>query len=170
MTKLVFIGGPMGVGKSTVARMLCSTCPHSVWLDGDWCWFQGDKEWDFSDITRQMAMDNIGHLLNSFLKNKTFDIVFFSWVLHEKNIETTLLKNLKYPFDFYHFSLICTPDVLKERLFLRPGLTTDQKSAQTERALHRLACFQQLKTIRLDTSFLTPKEVCQMIKEQIHVC
>ena len=32
------IGGPMGVGKSTVSRILRDRLDNSVLLDGDWCW------------------------------------------------------------------------------------------------------------------------------------
>ncbi len=168
MTKLVFIGGPMGVGKSTVTHLLCSECAQSVMLDGDWCWFQGDKEWDFSDKTKQMALNNIAYLLNSFLQNKAFDTVFFCWVLHEASLEASLLNRLTKPFDFYHFSLICTPDVLKKRIFNRAGLTENQKEAQWKRAQERLSGCRELKTMLLDTSDLTAVDVCQMIKECIH--
>lgn len=168
MTKLVFIGGPMGVGKSTVTQLLCSDCERSVLLDGDWCWFQGDKEWDFSDKTKQMALNNIIYLLNSFLKNDAFDTVFFCWVLHDAVLEASILNQLKAPFDFYHFSLICRPEVLKKRIFNRSGLTQCQKEAQWKRAQERLSRYQDLKTSLLDTSDLTAADVCQKIKEHIY--
>lgn len=38
MKRLWLIGGPMGVGKSTVGRLLQSRLPRCVYLDGDWCW------------------------------------------------------------------------------------------------------------------------------------
>ena len=38
MKTLYLIGGPMGVGKTTAGRLLRDRLPHSVFLDGDWCW------------------------------------------------------------------------------------------------------------------------------------
>ena len=40
MKTLYLIGGPMGVGKTAVGQALKRLLPHSVFLDGDWCWTQ----------------------------------------------------------------------------------------------------------------------------------
>ena len=37
MKTLYLIGGPMGIGKTTVSRELLSMLPHCAFLDGDWC-------------------------------------------------------------------------------------------------------------------------------------
>ena len=37
MKRLYLIGGPMGVGKTTVCRALQKSLDRSVFLDGDWC-------------------------------------------------------------------------------------------------------------------------------------
>ena len=38
MKHLYLIGGPMGVGKTTVGRALQQRLPNCAFLDGDWCW------------------------------------------------------------------------------------------------------------------------------------
>ena len=38
MKKILFIGGPMGIGKTAVSERLNQLLDHSVFLDGDWCW------------------------------------------------------------------------------------------------------------------------------------
>ena len=38
MKRLYLIGGPMGVGKTTVCQELKRLTAPSVFLDGDWCW------------------------------------------------------------------------------------------------------------------------------------
>ena len=38
MKNLYLIGGTMGVGKTTVCRMLKKKMEKAVFLDGDWCW------------------------------------------------------------------------------------------------------------------------------------
>lgn len=36
--RLYLLGGPMGVGKTTVCRLLQGRLPHCVIPDGDRCW------------------------------------------------------------------------------------------------------------------------------------
>lgn len=40
MKHVYLIGGPMGIGKSTVCNQLNQDLEHSVFLDGDWCWME----------------------------------------------------------------------------------------------------------------------------------
>lgn len=65
MSNLILIGGPMGVGKSTVSRILLKHLPGCVWLDGDWCW-QADP-FVVNDVTKAMVVDNVCHCLNNFI-------------------------------------------------------------------------------------------------------
>ena len=81
MKQLIIISGPMGVGKTTAARGLLDVLPHSVMLDGDWCWEQGGH-YDVCDETKKLVVDNIVHLLRSFLLCSRFESVIFSWVLN----------------------------------------------------------------------------------------
>ncbi|MBA3031115.1 MAG: AAA family ATPase [Desulfobacteraceae bacterium] len=37
--KLIFIGGPPGVGKTTVTRLVLGELNHSIRVDGDELWF-----------------------------------------------------------------------------------------------------------------------------------
>ena len=36
--KFIMIGGPMGIGKTTVCEKLYQEIDRCAWLDGDWCW------------------------------------------------------------------------------------------------------------------------------------
>ena len=38
MRTLYLIGGPMGVGKTTVCQIMKRRLPRAAFLDGDWCW------------------------------------------------------------------------------------------------------------------------------------
>ena len=82
--QLICIGGPMGVGKTTVCRQMQARRDHCVFLDGDWCWdahpFINTPE------TRAMAVDNIRHLLNGFLGCTAYETVLFCWVFHQADI------------------------------------------------------------------------------------
>ncbi len=43
MKHLYIIGGTMGVGKTTVCRILKERLDRSVFLDGDWCWVMHEQ-------------------------------------------------------------------------------------------------------------------------------
>ena len=92
MKHLYLIGGPMGVGKTTVCQQLKQTLPYSVFLDGDWCW--DASPFQVTPETRAMVLDNICHLLNNFLACTAYQNVVFCWVLHQQDIWDTILGRL----------------------------------------------------------------------------
>ena len=89
MKTLYLIGGPMGVGKTTVSRVLQKTLDHSVFLDGDWCW--DAHPFLVTEETKQMVLCNIRFLLNQFLHCSAYHSVIFCWVLHEQAILDAVL-------------------------------------------------------------------------------
>ena len=90
MKKLILVGGTMGVGKSSVCRALHQRLTPSVWLDGDWCW--NLNPFEVTEETKAMAMDNIAHLLGSFLRCSQTEYVIFSWVMHQQEIIDVVLE------------------------------------------------------------------------------
>ena len=154
MKDLVFLGGPMGVGKTTAAAGLMERLERAVWLDGDWCWRQG-RDWDFGPESRAMVLDNIVHLLRAFLQNPAFDTVLFTWVLHTRSLRDQILAALPAgTFRLLDLSLVCAPAELEGRLRLR-----GTGPAEIRRALERLACFPVPGTETLDTTGLPPDRV-----------
>ncbi|MGF7146342.1 shikimate kinase [Anaerotaenia torta] len=73
MKKVVIINGPIGVGKTTVGKLLCNRLDKSAFIDGDWCFdlhpFIANKE------TKDMAIDNIVHMINNYLNCSHCDYV-----------------------------------------------------------------------------------------------
>ena len=156
MKQLILISGPMGVGKTTAARELLNNIPRSVWLDGDWCWEQGNH-WDFSDENKKMVMDNITYLLGNFLANPNFETVIFSWVMHLPEIHEELLARLEdYDFDLFNISLVCSKRALLER-------TADRDELDAARALSYIPRYYELDSIKLDTTDMTPTRVVDSI-------
>lgn len=161
MKRLIFINGPMGVGKTTVCQHLNQRLPDSVWLDGDWCWMM--HPWRVAEEDKQMVEDNIVHLLGNFLRNTKFQYVIFCWLMHKESIAQRLVTQLrqKHEFELHRFSLLCSPDALSARLV---GRGTPQ---QAEDAIAWLSLIAQQNTLQLDTTDLTPAEVARMIASKV---
>ena len=92
MKRVYLIGGPMGVGKTTVCRELQKRLYRSVFLDGDWCW--DANPFQVTEETKAMVTENICFLLNNFLRCSAYDHVIFCWVLHQQGILDGLLSRL----------------------------------------------------------------------------
>ena len=114
MKRLYMIGGPMGVGKTAACRQLQQLLDRSVFLDGDWCW--DAHPFQVTEETREMVLENISFLLNSFLRCSAYDHVIFCWVLHRREIWEDLLRRLTEPYVLRAVSLVCTPETLRSRL------------------------------------------------------
>lgn len=161
MKKLYLIGGPMGVGKTTVCQALKRRLPNSVFLDGDWCW--DSSPFQVTEETKAMVMDNICHTLNNFLACSAYENVIFCWVMDRKNILDQLTSQLHLDgVESHAFSLLCTPDELTRRLEadIAKGLRQPDVVA---RSLERLPLYDALNTQKVDTTGQTVAEVVQNI-------
>lgn len=150
MKKLFLIGGPMGVGKSTVGQILKKKLPNSVFLDGDWCW--DANPFVVNEETKRVVMENICFLLKNFLMCSAYENIIFCWVMHEQKIIDELLANL--PLDGCRataFSLLCREAELRLRLQkdMDAGLRSDDI---IERSIAKLPLYKELATIKIDTS------------------
>ncbi|UCG60744.1 MAG: AAA family ATPase [Candidatus Zixiibacteriota bacterium] len=110
--KLIFIGGPPGVGKSSVARELCRHLENSVRVEGDELWRMNPFTVD--ERTIPMVERNICFVLRSFLETG-FSYIILTWVLHQNEIEQSLLDGIgNHDFDFRHFTLLRDKDTLMD--------------------------------------------------------
>ena len=161
MKKLIIINGTMGVGKSTVSETLLKKLTPSVYLDGDSCWNM--NPFIVSNENKKMVLDNITHLLKSFLSNSGYHYIIFCWVIHQEEIFESILKPLKdFDFELYKISLICDEGALKTRLKhdIKNGL---RKSDVINKSLERIPLYENMDTIKIDTSNLSQNEVSDEI-------
>ena len=164
MTKTLYlIGGPMGVGKTTVCRELNRTLSASVMLDGDWCWCA--DPFQVTEETKRMVLDNICHLLGNFLRCSAYENVILCWVMHERAIIDEILDRLPiegYDADVRTVSLIAREDELRHRIQgdVRAGIRDEEAVA---RSLSYLPRYRNLGTELVDTTGLTPHEVAARI-------
>ncbi len=153
----------MGSGKSTTCEKLYRSIEKSCWLDGDWCWTM--NPFIASEENKAMVLENIGFLLNNFLKNDSFDYIFFNWVMHEDEIINSVLERLDLQADteVYKFSLICNERELSRRILkdISKGIRDEES---LERSIERIPLYFKMDTLKIDVSDLTVEETVEKIK------
>ncbi len=163
MKRLYVIGGPMGVGKTTVCQRLKRLLPRAVFLDGDWCW--DADPFQVTDETKAMVTDNICHLLNNFLRCSAYEHVIFCWVLHQQTILDDILARLDTAAcEVCCVSLVCGPEALAERLS-RDVAAGRRQPDVIARSLAYLPLYDALNTRKLDISARTPDEAAACLAE-----
>ena len=163
MKHLFLLGGPMGVGKTAVSRRLRDMLTGCAFLDGDWCWDM--HPFQVTDETKEMVMQNICFLLNSFLHCSAFEHIIFCWVMHEQAILDELLSRLDLENCIVHAAaLVCSEDALRRRLQkdIDAGL---RQPDVLERSLARLPLYDKLEVRKIDVSAKSAEEVAQELAE-----
>ena len=161
MKTIYIVGGAMGVGKTSVCRVMQRGLENSVLLDGDWCW--DPHPFQVTEETKKMVLENICFLLNQFISCSAYQNIVFCWVLHEQEIIDSILKNLNSTdCAIKNVSLICDETELKARLRkdIDNGLRTDDV---IERSLSRISKYNSLDTIKIHTNGKSIKEVADEI-------
>ena len=161
MKHLYLIGGPMGVGKTSVGRALQQRLPNCAFLDGDWCWDM--KPFYVTDETKAMVMDNICHVLGNFLRCSTFDNVVFCWVMHQQSILDELVSRLPLrDVELHCISLTASRSALADRLQkdIEAGL---RQPDVIGRSLDYLPLYEGLNTQKVDTTGLTIEEIIEKL-------
>lgn len=166
MKKFIVINGSMGTGKSTLCKLLLRALSPSVYLDGDWCCNM--NPFVVNEENKAMAIDNITHILNSYLNNSQLEYVIFCWVIHEESIYQEIFSRLSMTdYKLYKITLMCSESALRHRLTrdIEQGL---RQADVVERSLERLPKYDSMSTIKLDVSHISPqqaaKKVCEIVK------
>ena len=163
--RCILISAPVGAGKTTVCKELMRLLPHSVFLDGDWCWNM--NPFVVSEENKRMVLSNITHLLRAYLDNSSCRYVLFCWVMDQPLLFEAVLGPLRdIPFTSHSFSLVCTEQALRERLErdVRDGI---READIIPRSLRRLPAYAALPTCKLDVTSLTPYEAACAIAASV---
>ena len=161
MKRLFLIGGPMGVGKTAVGRALQTLLPGSVFLDGDWCW--DANPFAVTPETQAMVLENIRFLLGQFLRCSAYSSVIFCWVMHRQDVIDQILSGLELAgVEVCAISLTADPQALRRRLEgdVAAGV---RRADVVERSLSYLPLYDNLDTIKLDTTDCTPEQVARKL-------
>lgn len=158
--KLIIINGVMGVGKTTISKMLYKELAYSFWLDGDNC--QIMNPFIVDEENKEMSLDNISYILNSYLRNSKSKYVIFNWVIHTDEIMGEILRRVDTSnTKVYKITLMASNETLVSRIKedIKNGLRNEDNIA---RSLARLPLYEKMDTIKIDT---TNKELFDIVKE-----
>lgn len=161
MKTLFFISGTMGVGKTTVSLILKDKLNKSVFLDGDSCWCY--KKDNITEEAKREVSTTIVNRLNEYLADPQYENVIFCWVMHEQSIINQILsKLLLINCNLINISLICNKQTLINRLHqdIFQGLRDEDV---IQRSLNRLPFYNNLETIKINTTNKNPLEVAEKI-------
>ena len=158
MKHVYLIGGPMGIGKSTICNQLNQDLDHSVFLDGDWCWNM--DPFIVNQDTKNMVLDNITHCLNNFIHTPGIDNIIFCWVMHKQDIIDQIIQKLDTEgVDIHLISLICEKEELIKRMLI------DRRENQIIRkSLQYLKLYKDLDTQKIDVTTLDVQKTIDKIK------
>ncbi len=161
--RLYLIGGTMGVGKTSVCKLLKEGLSNAVFLDGDWCW--DASPFQVTEETKSMVLDNICYLLNSFLRCSVYDHIIFCWVMHEQCIIDAILKRLEIKdCELRCVSLVADENTIRDRL-KKDVLQGIRTIDLIDRSIGKIPLYQRLNTIKIVTDGKTMKEVAKELKD-----
>ena len=151
----------MGVGKSATCRAMKNKITRSVYLDGDSCWDM--NPFCVNENTCKMVIENICFLLNNFLRCPDIDTVIFGWVMHRQDIINDILFRVKSGCEVYLYSLVCSEEILIKRIQsdIEKGLR--KNDGIIERAVLRLPMYDELDTVKIDTTYMTADETADYL-------
>ena len=117
--------------------------------------------------TKAMVNSNIAYLLNSFLGCSEFKNVIFCWVLHKQPILDDLINALNINGCTTHcFSLVSTEQALVERL--NSDIAAGRRGSDiTERSVARISLYDELDTVKIDVSTISPADAARRITEHM---
>lgn len=168
MKRLIMVGGPMGVGKTSTCRALQRMLPGNVFLDGDWCW--DARPFVVTEETRRMVVENIAFLLNRFLACSAYESVLFCWVMNRPEIAEAILSRLPLEgVELWRFSLMADANALARRIQrdIAAGLRAGDALA---RSLTYLETFDAAGTEKIDTSRIDAEQAAAHILERVGIC
>ena len=150
MKKVIILNGPIGVGKTTVGKMLCNKLNKSAFLDGDCCFdlhpFVANKE------TKNMAIDNITYMIKNYLKCTHCDFVVFNWVMDQIDVYQKIIDNIDSPnIRLYEITLFCSESALEDRWF-KDTICEWRNDEWLSVSKKSLTYFAGLDTFKVDTS------------------
>jgi hypothetical protein len=155
MAKLILLGGPTGVGKTTALRLLQQRIPRAAVLDADDVWRISE---DLAvEGTREIAIANVNSVMRGYFEAGC-DIGVLSWIFARPLLYEPVIAGLKDQVDIVQqIYLISSTERLRERLDMRGD------GNRFEYSKSRLALIEALPFQKIDTTNLSPDEVADQV-------
>ena len=158
--KVIILNGPMGVGKTTVGKLIAEKHPGTAFIDGDWCLdlhpFVGNRE------TKEMAIDNILHMIGNYMKCSACSMVVLVWLMDDRWVLDRIREGLAaLGAEVQYVTLTCCRESLIRRW--REDRQCEWRTDHwLEISLASLPRFAEMEN-RIDTGGLPAEEIANMI-------
>lgn len=158
--KAIVINGPMGVGKTTVGKIIAEKHPGTAFIDGDWCMdlhpFVGSEE------TRAMAVDNILHMAGNYLRCSACRMIVLVWLMDDPRVVRQVTEGLSaLGAEVKDVTLTCSRESLVRRWKADRDCAwrTDEWLEAALRSLPQFAAMENT----IDTDRLTPAQAAESV-------
>jgi len=158
--KIIILNGPMGVGKTSVGKCIAQKNAGTAFIDGDWCMdihpFVGSRE------TKNMAIDNILHMIDNYRKCSVCRMIVLVWLMDDAWVRQRILDGVsRMDLEVSSVTLMCGKDEL-----VRRWKNDDQCAWRTDEwlevSLKSLPHFSELENC-VDTNGLSIEQVAEML-------
>ncbi len=155
MSKLILLGGPTGVGKTTVLRLLEHKLTHAAFLDADDVWRVSNEL--AVETTRDIALANVITVMRGYFQAGC-ELGVLSWVFARSLLYEPVIAGLEDMVESVELIyLVATPEVLERRLAERGDLH------EVGYAVSRLRLIEALPYEKIDTSEMSTDEVADQL-------
>jgi hypothetical protein len=155
--KLVLIGGPPGVGKTSALAHLPRLVERCACLDADDVWRV--HPFEATGAARGIPERNVMAVLRGYLE-AGLPFVFVTWVLARSRRIERILRGVQGLYgSALVIHLVASREVLERRVLAKRG----ERGLVTGFALRKLEEIEALPFLRIDTTHLGPAEVAERI-------
>ena len=161
---VILINGPMGAGKTTVGKQIAESVYGTALIDGDWCMdlhpFVGSRE------TKEMAIDNILHMMRNYKACSACRQIVLVWLMDEAWVRNALADGIcKMGLTPHSFTLMCSEEEL-----IRRWKNDDRCDWRTDEwlrvSLRSLKDFSNMENC-IDTTAMTIAQVTETVMNRI---
>jgi predicted ABC-type ATPase len=160
VSRLVLIGGPPGVGKSSLLACLERRLAHGACLDADDV--RRFHPAQLAERGGEAGVQNVIAVLRNYLA-AGFPLVVLAWVLADPQLVERILKGVEGLYGELRFvHLVASPAALEARCLRQPD--RDRPREVVQRKLQQIRA---LPTAKIDTTGLETEAVAQRVMELI---